>query len=342
MRRRRGFTLIELLVVIAIIGILAAMLFPVFARARESARKIQCLSNVKNIAMAFQMYLTDYDSLPPKEHRAEVIDLFCGNEPSATGKNPYLRIPVILDEYIKNRDVWRCPSAKYAQGAMAIMPGPDWFKIWVSYSGGANCASDAFAGTSPFPPGWGGSITDSFTQGRTGLGRAGEVGGATGAGAFEQTIGTTACAGRELKTSAVNDPAKYIVCGDSGIRPEYMKLSDLAYPDVCKVEASPGCYADWDNCPDTQRCGLTEQQARRFWADSTVRRQYTRHFGGSNMGFLDGHAAWMSSDAIYANSSGGQRNHQDTFGDLVGVAACHGCFCRYCEAGDKPNCSCGG
>ena len=59
MRRTRssGFTLIELLVVIAIIGILAAMLFPVFARARESARKTQCLSNIKNIAMAIQMFL---------------------------------------------------------------------------------------------------------------------------------------------------------------------------------------------------------------------------------------------------------------------------------------------
>src|SRR5512138_3080475 len=65
MRNRKGFTLIELLVVIAIIGILAAMLFPVFARARESARKIQCLSNVKNIALAINMYLTDYDKYPP-------------------------------------------------------------------------------------------------------------------------------------------------------------------------------------------------------------------------------------------------------------------------------------
>jgi len=70
---KKGFTLIELLVVIAIIAILAAMLFPVFARARESARKIQCLANVKNIATAFQMYLTDYDSFPPNEHRQEVL-----------------------------------------------------------------------------------------------------------------------------------------------------------------------------------------------------------------------------------------------------------------------------
>src|SRR5512136_1571542 len=67
-RRFKGFTLIELLVVIAIIGILAAMLFPVFARARESARKTQCLANVKNIAMGIQIYLTDYDATPPGEH----------------------------------------------------------------------------------------------------------------------------------------------------------------------------------------------------------------------------------------------------------------------------------
>jgi len=73
----RGFTLIELLVVIAIIGILAAMVFPVFARARESARKAVCLSNVKNIALAIQMYLADNnDTLPPNEHRPEVINYF--------------------------------------------------------------------------------------------------------------------------------------------------------------------------------------------------------------------------------------------------------------------------
>jgi len=91
MSRRRGFTLIELLVVIAIIAILAAMLFPVFARARESARKIQCLSNVKNIAMAFQIYLTDYDRFPPMEHRAEVNQWFenngCDLSPGCCSRN---------------------------------------------------------------------------------------------------------------------------------------------------------------------------------------------------------------------------------------------------------------
>src|SRR5438445_10640700 len=63
--RKSGFTLIELLVVIAIIAILAAILFPVFARARESARRATCLSNLKQLGTAFQMYAQDYDETYP-------------------------------------------------------------------------------------------------------------------------------------------------------------------------------------------------------------------------------------------------------------------------------------
>jgi prepilin-type N-terminal cleavage/methylation domain-containing protein len=58
---KRGFTLIELLVVIAIIAILAAILFPVFARARENARRASCQSNLKQIALGVFMYNQDYD-----------------------------------------------------------------------------------------------------------------------------------------------------------------------------------------------------------------------------------------------------------------------------------------
>src|SRR5574340_836561 len=116
LRRRSGFTLIELLVVIAIIAILAAMLFPVFARARESARKIQCLSNVKNIAMAVQIYLSDFDRFPPKEHRADVYSYMGsgsddphpgggnGTGNCETHANPFLMWPVVFDEYVRSEE----------------------------------------------------------------------------------------------------------------------------------------------------------------------------------------------------------------------------------------------
>ena len=65
-RKRQAFTLIELLVVIAIIAVLAAILFPVFAKVRENARRTVCLSNMKQIVLATQMYSADYDGYFPR------------------------------------------------------------------------------------------------------------------------------------------------------------------------------------------------------------------------------------------------------------------------------------
>jgi len=97
--KRHGFTLIELLVVIAIIAILAAILFPVFARAREQARKTSCLSNTKQIALAFNMYQTDHDSAYPS-----VYDDNLG----------YTKGRIIWADkiypYVKNRQIFVCPG----------------------------------------------------------------------------------------------------------------------------------------------------------------------------------------------------------------------------------------
>ena len=71
--RRRGFTLIELLVVIAIIAILASILFPVFARAREKARQASCQSNLKQVGNSFAMYLADYDDEYPNTGNATLF-----------------------------------------------------------------------------------------------------------------------------------------------------------------------------------------------------------------------------------------------------------------------------
>ncbi len=317
-RKHRGFTLIELLVVIAIIAILAAMLFPVFARARESARKIQCLSNVKNIAMAFQMYLADYDKMGPREHRAEVVQGF--NDFGGTGDvcccyqtfaNPYLQWPVILEEYTKNRDVWRCPSARYVPG-LWIYPGySDWYQYLLDHpDNGLGCQG---CGTG-FPNGWGGSVTDSFVQWQC----AGED-----TGAFAQTIGTSRDL-RELKTSQIADPARYVACGDSGYNQEVLRTSRFAYPDRYGVEKAL-CRQneewDWANCAQSVDCGAGDP---RFQTDTEYRKEYSwpRHLGGSNLGFTDGHAAWMPSEKILFSGEPSSPYVQPSEVLLLGVYVC--------------------
>jgi prepilin-type N-terminal cleavage/methylation domain-containing protein/prepilin-type processing-associated H-X9-DG protein len=102
--KKKGFTLIELLVVIAIIAILAAILFPVFSRAREKARQAACLSNTKQIGMAVAMYAQDWDETLP------ICGCFgCYGGPDAV--NPYCSPQAKIMPYLKNLDVYDCPSA---------------------------------------------------------------------------------------------------------------------------------------------------------------------------------------------------------------------------------------
>lgn len=97
--RKSAFTLIELLVVIAIIAILAAILFPVFAQAREKARQTSCLSNMKQIGVAYMMYMQDYDGSLP-------LTIMSG------GNASWLNA---CQPYIKNRRVFKCPSDNSAK-----------------------------------------------------------------------------------------------------------------------------------------------------------------------------------------------------------------------------------
>ncbi len=97
--RRAGFTLIELLVVIAIVAILAAILFPVFAAAREKARLTSCATNLRQLGMAARMYAQDYDELIPTE---------------PTLYNPHLTLTRALGPYVKNDQLWYCLSATAA------------------------------------------------------------------------------------------------------------------------------------------------------------------------------------------------------------------------------------
>lgn len=103
---RGAFTLIELLVVIAIIALLAAILFPVFARARENARKSSCLNNLKQIGLGFKQYVQDYDEQWPTNAQgstSNIDDVIV--RVSWTGW-----VSNAVRPYVKNNQIWACPS----------------------------------------------------------------------------------------------------------------------------------------------------------------------------------------------------------------------------------------
>lgn len=115
---RRGFTLIELLVVIAIIAILAAILFPVFARAKEKAIQTQCLSHMRQAGFAFQLYLADNDDILPD--RRDLKSSLPG------GYRPWTSWPpsdprggwaaVVMAPYVKSNDIWVSPGTRAKLG----------------------------------------------------------------------------------------------------------------------------------------------------------------------------------------------------------------------------------
>jgi prepilin-type N-terminal cleavage/methylation domain-containing protein len=117
MRRGRGFTLIELLVVIAIIAILAAILFPVFAQARDRARQATCLSNIKQLSLGVLMYAQDYDEqllYRPTQKHCE-WRYIC-----STAKEPrwWLNWWDVVLPYTKNNQIYQCPSAATVKESM--------------------------------------------------------------------------------------------------------------------------------------------------------------------------------------------------------------------------------
>jgi len=359
-KRGSGFTLIELLVVIAIIGILAAMVFPVFARARESARKAVCLSNVKNIALAVQMYLADNnDTFPPSEHRQEVVDYFFtapgGGDECRIGEagervqwkanlaNPYLRWAIVFDEYVKNREVWQCPSAKVYQAAGFIYGQSDWLEYLKVNEGNWGDATDMgpCGGYLNFPAGWGGQVTDSVLQQRTANIDSLFGSGEGSQGVFVQNIGSGEQNFHDRKLVEFQDVAHVPVCADSGMSGDWLSIANIAYPDICCAECAGiapfawvwgGYAAGINDCPTGEWCPeCYEMHACNVWwtadgFDEDAMKASTRHLGGSNIGWADGHASWIAAQTLCA---------MDDDGDIEGIG--RGCAGTSVE-GYRENC----
>ncbi len=134
---RKGFTLIELLVVIAIIAILAAILFPVFAQAREKARQTGCLSNVKQIGLGVQMYLQDYDEYVPRNAFADPPRVAEGDHFTNCSSPRWMDV---MQPYVKNTQLHNCPSDPFAPisgtlpGGQAHTLGPNRPYVYQPYS----------------------------------------------------------------------------------------------------------------------------------------------------------------------------------------------------------------
>jgi len=216
--KRHGFTLIELLVVIAIIAILAAILFPVFARAREKARQTSCVSNLKQIGLAAQMYAQDYD-----ERLTRSITICWGNP--ILEKVPHY---VLLQPYVKSWKVWACPSAI------------------------GSCYNDSsqHSGVNPI-------LNDPMLKALTGL-----------PSDFQMNYMPPEDMNvNGYKLARFQAPAQTVMYADSISFP---RTWSVAYANVCAAECNPD----------------------RRTANNT------RHNGGSNIVFVDGHAKWMAANNI--------------------------------------------
>jgi len=108
--RTRGFTLIELLVVIAIIAILASILFPVFAQARESARQVNCITRFNQVGRALVMYTSDFDTIQPLTQYFAAL----GGQENCDDRV----LAQLLMPYVKNWQMFRCPSDPQATDAI--------------------------------------------------------------------------------------------------------------------------------------------------------------------------------------------------------------------------------
>jgi len=259
-QRRNAFTLIELLVVIAIIAILAAILFPVFAAARESARKTSCLSNTKQLGLGMMQYLQDYDEkfpawqwggTPPNDRFHEDSGSYWCNA---------------IYPYVKNTAVYRCPSdpLEWTNDSSWTTVGPD------------KGAHDLFRTTASSGNFWDKPNNPNYIS-----------------YGFNEVLGYPN--GRKL--AAINKPAEFSVMAESAVSlyspwEDTTRNPDWIVPRAAFAADAAGCCLMWQNDRLTpqQFIGMTDN-GRLVTQD--LLDKSARHQTGLNVTYVDGHSKWM-------------------------------------------------
>lgn len=255
----KGFTLIELLVVIAIIAILAAILFPVFAQARESARTASCSSNVKQLSLAVLQYLQDYDERFPLAQQVLYPSTNAPDLPWGNWRQRYIGWDKIVQPYIKNTQIFHCPSAPDGpDSASTVAQGAD-----DSWRTGANqyFLNKQLSGD-PFTDGWvsgfkAQKLANLAYPAMTIMVAEGTAGGATGQ------------INHQFDGWGYADGHAHLLNGDQGICDPWSETVQ-----ACCVKGNQINHSIWSGIPDLKR-----------------------HKEGANYSFSDGHVKWYRGNA---------------------------------------------
>jgi prepilin-type N-terminal cleavage/methylation domain-containing protein/prepilin-type processing-associated H-X9-DG protein len=227
-RRRAGFTLIELLVVIAIIAILAAIVFPVFAQAREKARQTSCLSNNRQYATATLMYVQDYD---------ETLPFSAYMEGSCVGTFYWEVSP-----YVKNNQVTLCPSEPQAMQLQALVGAPCAnTPPYTSYSVNSAVFKNGF-----FPGATGVTLAEIGRPSDTAMSYDGNV--TPGSFPGQQVQIVQARHNSTFNTNFVDGHAKAIQATKIGKANQFTVFGPGRSLDVYKIGANGGFYAGLTEC----------------------------------------------------------------------------------------------
>jgi len=292
-RHRGAFTLIELLVVIAIIAILAAILFPVFAQAREQARKTTCLSNTKQISLAVLMYVQDYDESFPLEASPD-----WANDPNAFWTGTMRVWQNDVQPYMKSFPLCICPDA-YWRNSNPTQSDDSFYDY----------------GLAPNSTPYGvGNWTDSYYNGAVGAapGVGGEVAwqGIGGLSPVASWLGTPLPSTTSGSTLAsVGAPADMTMLSDANMYDWW--LDDWPMPGITSDTfwyVITGWYGGSDPYPvgtDYPRFGPI---ARHSQATKTAGPMIRLSMGIMNVAFVDGHAKGMNVGQYFQQSTiGGQQ-----------------------------------